>query len=163
MRTAILSILTAGAMAIAPLSAKPAQAADAHDILGAVIGLGILGALASELDDGRTAQTRKYTPYNGNGVYNGDRYYKGNGVRHGHYKRQNDRVLPGACLRVLEGRNRDRIVFPARCLRREGIATRTLPDRCIRRVDTRRQGAINVYGAECLADRGWRLPRIARR
>ena len=168
MKTAILSILTAGALALSPLSAKPTHAADAHDILGAVVGLAILGAIAGDLDDNRVnrqrSQSQRYTPYPRDSYYN-------NGVRHGnkHYgnkhsgkKRRHDNVLPGECLRVLEGRNRDRIVFPARCLRREGIATRNLPDRCIRGVDTRR-GATNVYGARCLADRGWRLPRIATR
>ncbi len=164
MKTAILSILTAGALAFAPIASKPAQAADTGDILGGIVGLAILGALANELNDDRferQPQTRVYRPYE-NGVYNNG-YYNGNGVKRGHNKRRHNNVLPGECLRVVEGRNRDRIVFPARCLRREGIATRNLPDRCIRRVDTRRAGVINVYGARCLADRGWRLPRIATR
>ncbi len=159
MKTAILSILTAGALAIAPIASKPAQAADAHDILGGFVGLAILGALASDLNDRNetsTAQTRTYRPYN-----NG--YYNGNGVKRGHTKRSRNNVLPGECLRVIDGGNRNRIVFPARCLRREGIATRNLPDRCIRRIDTRRAGLVNVYGARCLADSGWRLPRIATR
>lgn len=164
MKTAILSILTAGALAIAPISTKPAHAADTGDILGGIVGLAILGALANELNDRNetsTAQTRTYRPYN-NGVYNNG-YYNGNGLKRGHNKRRHNNVLPGECLRVIEGRNRDRIVFPARCLQREGIATRNLPDRCIRRIEARRNGPMNVYGARCLADRGWRLPRIATR
>ncbi|MEM6824604.1 MAG: hypothetical protein AAF566_05800 [Pseudomonadota bacterium] len=147
-----ISTILAAAM-LAHINITPAQAADADDILGALLGLAVLGVIVHEVtdkDDGKRATTRR-----SNSIVHNDRAF-----RHGERPRRS-RVLPGECLRVFEGRRAEQIVFPERCLKRNGISHARLPYRCERRIDTRR-GQINVYGARCLADAGWRLPRLSR-
>ena len=155
MRTALISAATAAAIALSPMASAPARAADADDILGALLGLAVLGVIVNEVNDrndDRVTTTRRTS------TVNYGKHHRGN--KYGHNNRRS-RVLPSQCLRVFEGRRNDRLVFPERCLNRQGISDAALPNRCERRINARR-GPITVYGARCMADAGWRLPRIAR-
>ncbi len=155
MKTAILSLLTAGTLALTPMAATPSQAADAGDVLGAVVGIAALAAIANSIDNGRNDNLRE-TNRGQIDFFNGKRGVRG--VPH----RRNARVLPSRCLRVLDGQRRNTIVFPERCLNRNGVSDRALPLRCERQVRTSR-GRLDVFGARCLANHGWQLPRIATR
>lgn len=156
MKRTILTAVTAAALALSPMATAPARAADAHDIIGTILGVAALAAIANELNEDRSPQygrsSRRVTyddgRYGRNGSYDRNRRYA--------------QVLPGECLRVLDGGRTDSIVFPERCLNSNGIRTSRLPQRCESTVRTR-QGRLDVYHARCLADAGWRLPRIARR
>lgn len=46
-----LSGLIAAAIATAPVATTPARAADAHDIIGGAIALGIIGAIINDIND----------------------------------------------------------------------------------------------------------------
>ncbi len=159
MKQTILTAVTAAAIAFSPVASTPARAADPHDVIVPLLGLAVLGAVLNERRNDREAranQTRRrvvtseprYREYDDRGRYRNDR--------------RREKTLPGQCLRVAEGRRNDRIVFPERCLNRAGIRTRDLPRRCEFRLPVRR-GRLDVFGARCLADAGWTLPRIATR
>lgn len=141
MKTLLLTAATASALVLSPVTSQPAQSAELSDLLAPLIGLAILGAVINEAaDDDDTPVTQTVN-------------HRSNLAKR--------RVLPGQCLRVLETRRADRIVFPERCLNRRGIRNAQLPNRCEREVNTR-NGRIDVYGARCMADAGWSLPRLQR-
>lgn len=161
MKKIILTAVTAAAIAFNPAVTAPAQAADTKDVLGALLGIAAVAAIANEVrknrDDKRTTnRSSQYDPYYPGGQWDGQR-----GRHHGH---REARVLPGQCLRVVDGgrRNDDGIVFPQHCLNQAGVRSRDLPDHCMSRVRSR-EGRIPVYEARCLADAGWSLPRLSAR
>ncbi len=160
MKRMILTAVTATALALGPVATAPASAADTKDVLGALLGIAALAAIAHEVKENKAERNRTTRR-----VYNDDGYYYGgDGYRDRSWDRRDRqaKVLPGECLRVLDNGRHDGIVFPARCLSRNGVRTRELPDRCETQVRTR-EGRIDVYRARCLADAGWTLPRLARR
>lgn len=163
MKKLILITVTTAALAAGTAAPTPAAAAEPRDLIGALLGLAVLGAIVNEVGNDRDkssdaqATRRSQTPdWRKRQRNTGDRYY---GHRH---NSRPARILPGECLRVVENRKNDRFVLPETCLNRAGIRSRELPGRCESRLPTRR-GRIDVYGARCLADAGWRLPRIAAR
>lgn len=207
MKTLILTTALAAAVALTPMSVRPAAASDADKVIGLILGAAVLGALANRDDtdnetkirnretmnrqidrttrrklDSRYCEQNQKTRrecarlgweedvhdhgWNGNHSHRNDHTHGkgyGDGHTHGKGKGRDDRrakVLPGECLFVADGRKSDRILFSSRCLERKGIGARRLPDRCEVRVKSRR-GPIDAYGARCLADAGWSLPRVA--
>lgn len=158
MKRPILTALTATALALSTMAPAPAKAADTKEILGAILGIAAVAAIAKEIKDDRDDRRNRS---NRRVHYDDGRY--GQFPNRGRHDRWRDsRVLPGQCLRVLDGGRHDGIVFPARCLNNNGVRTRDLPRRCETEVRTR-QGRMDVYRARCLADAGWSLPRIAQR
>lgn len=154
MKHTILTALAATAIALSPVSAMPAKATDAGDLIGAVLGIAAIAAIANEVRDDRSGRDTPASRRAGSKPA-----WRHDDRRH---ERHRARVLPGECLRVTEGRRDDRIVFPEQCLNRAGIRDRDLPGRCETRLRTR-SGRLDVYRARCLADAGWSLPRIATR
>ena len=169
MRRVILTAITATAIALSPAATAPAKAADAHDILGAVLGLAAIAAIASNARASGSTTTRAqptHRTYHGNNNRRQPYFYGSNSRRQPYFPTRTQRpkanVLPGQCLRVLDGRKNDGIVFTEPCLRRNGISQKRLPSRCESRLRTR-EGRLDVYRARCLADAGWTLPRIRQR
>ena len=116
-------------------SAAPAQAADTEDILGVIVGLAAIAAIADRAkDDDRGKVHRSYRD--------------NRSIRHYNSKKRNRFVLPEHCLRRSETRRGLRTVLPVRCLERSGVRTSRLPHRCERRAELRR-GVRNVFGARC--------------
>lgn len=157
MKRAILTAVTATAIALSPAAVAPARAADAHDIIGAFLGIAAIAAIANSVKSGSTTATRTHPTR---------RTYYDTHRRQPYRPTQTQRpkanVLPGQCLRVIDGRRSDGIVFPETCLQRNGVAQKHLPKRCETQLRTR-SGRQNVYRARCLADAGWSLPRIRQR
>lgn len=158
MKTLLMSAATAAALMLMPVAPSPVQAAELDDLVVPLLGVAILGAIVSSANsnnDNDTATSAASRQVSVNRTSHNQRHHR----PQSRYARQ--KVLPGQCLRVLEGRE-SRIVFPESCLNRVGIRDRELPNRCERRVNTR-NGRLDIYGARCLAQAGWELPRIARR
>ena len=157
MRQALLAAAGALALALGPMTAAPSQAADTKDILGALLGIAAVAAIANEVRKENEA-ARRETVQSNRQVWRNDDWRRSE-QRH-ERRNRHARVLPGQCLRVADTRHGDGIVFPERCLNRAGIGAGQLPRRCETRLRTR-NGPLDVYRARCLADAGWSLPRIA--
>jgi len=68
------------------------------------------------------------------------------------------RPLPDQCLRIVDTRRGDRLVYGERCLNRTYRHADKLPTACTRYIRTNR-GLRPVFGARCLAGDGWQVAR----
>ena len=126
-------------------AAKPAKAASAEEIAALIVGLAVIGAIASSGN-----QSRAEEPETNVGRYNNDwRYYDNN-------RRHNRRVLPAQCVRRFETNRGVRNLAIERCLDRNGVNVDRLPDRCEIRVRTNR-GVRDAYRKVCLEREGYRF------
>jgi hypothetical protein len=159
MKRYLLLAVTATVLALSPVATVPAKAAETRDIIGAIIGIAAIGAIAHQISKNRKEQRgqpdRRKTYDDRRQWRHDDRRGHGNGYRQA-------RVLPGQCLRVLDGGRQDGIVFPERCLWQSGVRRDRLPRHCETQIQTYR-GPVDVYPARCLARAGWTLPRLAQR
>lgn len=171
MKTA-LSAATALSLSIAPV---PAAAADRDDIAGALAGLFVLGVIANAAsdnnnrsnsntrmaqrnvwqDDFATIEERNRTR---TGTINGTIRRLDQPARAKSKRGYKKAKLPDRCLRIVETRNANRLVYSNRCLSRYYKHASKLPDRCERFVRTNR-GTRTVFGARCLARDGWQVAR----
>lgn len=171
MKTA-LSAATALSLSIAPV---PAAAADRDDIAGALAGLFVLGVIANAAsdnnnrsnsntrmaqrnvwqDDFATIEERNRTR---TGTINGTIRRLDQPARAKSKRGYKKAKLPDRCLRIVETRNANRLVYANRCLSRYYKHASKLPDRCERFVRTNR-GTRTVFGARCLARDGWQVAR----
>jgi len=155
----LLLAVTASTLALSPVASVPARAADTRDIVGAIIGIAAIGAIAHQINKNRKEQRgqpdRRKT-------YDDGRHWRHDDRRGYGRDRRDARVLPGQCLRILDGGRHDGIVFPESCLRQSGVHYGQLPRHCETQIRTYR-GTVDVYPARCLARAGWTLPRIAQR
>jgi hypothetical protein len=137
------ALITAGAavLAIVLATALPARAApDAEDLAKTLLGLAIIGAIASSIDD------------NDNDRGRGDRYKPAPTPpkRDKHAGR-----IPSSCAIQINGKKRDAVVYSENCLRKSGV-TKRLPYHCgteakiYGRWDT-------LFSAKCLRDAGFRV------
>ncbi|MEM9343339.1 MAG: hypothetical protein AAGA87_09850 [Pseudomonadota bacterium] len=139
MKKLIATTMIAGALALNPMASAPAQAGDAKDVLGVIVGLAALAAIANEIDNNRDNRARSRVV-----------------IRNNNHTRHRSRVLPSQCLRTLETDRGFRNVLRARCLERNGVRTARLPDRCERTVQTRR-GFGTAFAARCLQRQGFAI------
>jgi len=166
-----VSVATALGIAVAPVPA----AADTEDVAKVLAGIAVLGIIAKAVDDRndrRSAETVTSSdawsdrtrfgsidqPYDGRTVRGELR--RPDDLRHGKvtgYKKNDP--LPDRCLLVLDAdRGRDRLVYGQRCLERSYKFANKLPEQCQTLVRTD-NGRRVVYGAQCLAQDGWRVAR----
>ncbi len=160
MKRLALMAVTALSIALAPAAATAESRLEGREVLGLILGLGALAAIANELRD-RDAlrpatrsqrapirQTRLPAP-----VYD-EFWYNPNG-RQGVW---DTGTLPSNCTRA-DVRLRDSRVLGDRCLRRFDVETRNLPRECRHRVDTR-DGRQTVFGIRCLQRSGYEVARL---
>lgn len=162
-KTLAVSAVTAFGISLTPVPA----AADGNDVAKVIGGLAVLGIIATVLDDrndrndrvevGRQGQFRNSNVFNNrsNGVTRTLR--RNNRVvfnnRRAQFKR---RALPQRCLRSVDTRRGDRLVYGNRCLNNNFKFASRLPSHCRTTIQTR-QGTRWVYGARCLSRDGWRV------
>lgn len=129
----LLATLAAGVTALSLMlaTAVPAHADRRSDDLAKAVAAAIaLGLIVHSIDRGRADPAPVATP-----------------VRH--------RAVPAVCAVEVRGARRDRVVYPERCLRREGFEAR-LPRDCA--VHIRIRGREDrAYGERCLLDAGFRI------
>ena len=139
------AVLTAGAMALSLMlaAALPAKAGNRDDDLAkALIAALVVGAIIHETrkDDHATPPAPVPEP-----------------VRKKKNKWHRDQPrIPAVCALQFDGARRSVIVYPERCLMREGVGRR-LPEHCA--TEARIYGRWDrVYSERCLRDAGFRLP-----
>lgn len=138
-------------------------------ILGGLAALGALGFALNRLnddDDDDDKGDRRYRDrrghdergYGGRG-YDGRDYDGRDGFRgRGPVRGGRAAALPASCLHKIDNRRGPDRVFAERCLARNGIAPRSLPQAC--RIGVRARGRTQAaYAAPCLRRQGWRVAR----
>lgn len=152
-----IGCVAAAALMITAIGSRAAQAdEDLATALAALVGVAIVGSIiADRLDeDDKKVVTRRVDDST---RIKGDRVYR-NVTPRPLPRRANRNLLPGACLRSFESRDRRHRVFEKRCLKRQYGFTSSLPRSCsvsIRSNDERRRG----YDARCLRRAGYKLAR----
>ena len=143
--------MTAGLLALSialPLglaAPAPARAANEGEVIGAVLGIAALIALANELDDDDRKRNR-------GPAYSRPRdrdHWDRPSYRHGR------KTLPRECIRRVETRNGPRRFLGKGCARREGYH-RPLPQACKAHRASNRTGR-SIYRVGCLRNRGYRF------
>ena len=147
-------------------TAAPARA-DGEDIAKVIAGIAAIAIIAKAIDNRKdrdnvtTVGSRRLgsvDQYDGRRIIDGTirrhENRRGPKARRG-YKKQR---LPQACLRVVETRRGDKLVYGSRCLNRKFKFASKLPDRCETLVRTGR-GFRSVFGARCLRRDGWKVAR----
>ena len=142
MTRGFIAAVLAVALAITGASAVQARA-DSDDLVGALIGLAFIAALASAIDDDNDSNDSRTVRRHDRGYHTG----------HGHGRRAG--VLPRRCDRIFETRRGDRRGYGLRCLDRHA-AHLHLPRACLREGFTDR-GRRAFYGKRCLRREGYRV------
>ncbi|MFD1509257.1 hypothetical protein [Lacimonas salitolerans] len=155
-----IATILAGALAVTAFAAAPARA-DSKDVAKALAGIAALAIIAKAIDDRRDdkrKQTHVHTPTRNYG--NQHRYPA---VR-GHVQprplpgRVSRKLLPGACMVDISGRNRKVRAFGSRCLANNRVNVNALPNNCRIQVRGNRQSHV-LYEANCLRNHGYSLAR----
>ncbi len=159
-----LSGLTALSLSLSPLPAVAAP--DGEDVFKALAGLAVLGIIANEINDRdrkRSSSNSAVKTHNPSWSIEGKknpRVIEGEIRRPRHVNKAPKHVrrarLPDQCLRIVDTRRGDRLVYGNRCLNRNYIYAEHLPNRCRVTVRTENRNR-QVYGARCLARDGWRV------
>ncbi|MEZ5686902.1 MAG: hypothetical protein R3D78_13945 [Paracoccaceae bacterium] len=159
----VTTALMAATIALGALgaSATPAAALSKQDrqILGALIGLGVLAAVADSAENNRRAPP-PVSRYDDN---------RWDGDRHGDYRRpapephrpaRVDRryMIPAQCVEEVRLRGKWREVVSERCMARNRVETR-LPRACRFDIRDPRGDREAVYGRNCLEQEGFRVTR----
>ena len=142
MRQIFTASLVSLALATAPISATPARAADAENVIGILLGLGALYAIGRSIDrdDKERATAVRRSRQEPPRFQSPDRR----------------RVLPAECLRTFETRNGPVRGFSRHCLKRTMHRVDRLPERCELQIRTDR-GPRTIYAPRCLRRQGWQV------
>ncbi len=163
----ILNAFTAGAVALAAITAGPAPAkAGDKDLLRALAGIAAVAVIAGAIqqNQGRQQPATNVQPYNllpatptwqnANNGWQADRNWQDR--RETREQRRGPR-LPAACALEFGNGPRPATYFAEACLKREGVGY-SLPQYCAQQIRSRDyQG--RVFEAECLQDAGYRIER----
>lgn len=175
----LVTAASALAIAVTSMVATPAAAQNNRDrnAIGLVLGLATIGIIANELDKKRDRENDDdddKASRNNNYYYN-DRHDGRHGKGHGrddwrHDGRHDDRhgnrgnqgvdrrwLIPERCVVETRNNNRRSSVVSEDCFRR--VQRADLPNQCEFDIRTDR-GRQEVFGLNCLLDRGYRLARI---
>ncbi|GAA0296696.1 hypothetical protein [Rhodovulum strictum] len=133
-----LAPLLAASIALTPVAAAPARAAD--DLAKILLGAAAVYVIVDKLESNRRSANRVET--NQAAGWYGPR---------GHDRH---RVIPASCVRSVDTRRGSERIVTERCLRNEGI--RRLPDRCEISVRGPR-GSVDAYRLSCLQNAGYRV------
>ncbi|TCM87567.1 hypothetical protein [Rhodovulum steppense] len=133
-----LAPLLAAAVALTPIAAAPARAAD--DLARILLGAAAVYVIVDKLESNRRAVNRVEKSQAAG--WQSPRGYN----RH--------QVIPASCVRTINTRRGPERVVTERCLRNEGI--RRLPDRCEISVRGNR-GSVDAYRLSCLQNAGYRV------
>lgn len=161
---AITAATAAAAFALTAIAPTPAAALDDKEALGLILGLGAAAIIVDNMKDNNRPATRNNTqnwyPY-------AERVDEPWDARRGYDYRYQDRNrhrvrldVPGRCLITVERRGKRSQMVEGRCL--EKIARREhvrLPQSCAFDVRGDRGRREEVYGKNCLEDRGIRISR----
>ncbi len=141
MRQILTASLMSLALATAPMTATPARAAEAENVVGILLGLGALYAIGRSInrDDDRATPVRRSRPEQ---------------PRFNSPDRR--RAVPAECLRTFETRNGPVRGFSRECLKRKMDRVNKLPDRCKLKIRTDR-GPQTIFAPRCLRREGWRV------
>ncbi|HDR28505.1 hypothetical protein [Rhodovulum sp.] len=138
-----LAPLLAAAVALTPIAAAPARAAD--DLAKILLGAAAVYVIVDKLESNRRAVNRvekNRVEKNGAAGWQSPRGYN------------RYRAIPASCVRTINTRRGSERVVTERCLRNEGI--RRLPERCEIPVRGNR-GNVDAYRLSCLQDAGYRV------
>lgn len=155
-----LSGITAISLSLTPSSLSAAP--DGEDVAKVLAGIAVLGIIASATRDRnknrKTVTTPRVTNQFGSIERSGNTRVIDGNIRFPSNSRQGIRrtALPERCVRIVSTAKGERIVYGARCLRREYVHTAKLPNRCKFNV---RSGSRThpVYGSYCLRRDGWQV------
>lgn len=179
-RKTLITSALACALALAPLSPRPAAAAEGEDIARLLLGLVVVGAVVNALDNGRgEAPSRATNRYDDEDWYRSDDDDDRRWIPPGQawdppghaWGRRDDhrgnrhwgrRELPSYCMVELRNRRDRAQVFGERCLERAGVRVNRLPQACAFDIRTDR-GRRTIYGARCLQEFGYRVADARRR
>ena len=114
-------------IALSP-AARPAQALDGAEALGLIIGLGALAAIARELKDDDDHRAKPKTNVTRNLANHGP-VFRPVGKQQQTYKKKR-RVLPRACLREVRTPRGEIRALGRRCLRNHEVRVGRLPSQC---------------------------------
>lgn len=146
----IVAAALAATLALGPLSAAPARAADGEDIAKAILGATALFVIVNEIDkDKKRKSYRDVQPAQRDwrDAWGNDRHRYQN--RH-----RSSREIPAYCVNRIETRKGPRFLVGERCAEKAGA--RNLPKHC--EVDIRgRHSQRDVYGLRCLKNEGYRV------
>ncbi|MEM0948457.1 MAG: hypothetical protein AAGK37_13695 [Pseudomonadota bacterium] len=163
MKRLILTAITALSLVLVPVTAPAQSRLEGQELLGILLGLGALAAIAKEVRDRddekeKARAARKLAPVQRHKpsapVYDEFHYdhdYR-RPVRHSDF-------LPANCRRGDVRLKDNSRVLGARCLRRFDVETRRLPERCRHRVTTQ-GGPRTVFGIRCLRRSGYEVARL---
>ncbi len=166
----LMKTLVAGATALGliftPITASAGP--DRDDIAKALAGLVILGITAKAIDNrndrrDRARSVSRQPDFRAIEQPQNRRIIEGQLRRPGDFSARVDqgfkrRPLPDQCLRIVDTRRGDRLVYGERCLNRTYRHADKLPTACTRYIRTNR-GLRPVFGARCLAGDGWQVAR----
>ncbi|MEP1522374.1 hypothetical protein [Ascidiaceihabitans sp.] len=147
-----ISTVAAVSIALTAFSAAPARAGDddVAKVLGALVGLAVLGAIINDKRHDAEAQHQPRPR-----VHNPRRPYTNPAPR----PLPRRFVLPNRCLRTVPLRNGKRInAFGQGCLNNHYRHVNSLPRHCAR-ADRSKNRVIHSYGARCLQKAGYKLAR----
>ncbi|GAB4543883.1 MAG: hypothetical protein Tsb0024_14820 [Ruegeria sp.] len=156
MHKKFIALVVSTAIAITGISASKARAADAHDILGGLAAIALLGAAINHFDK----QTRpKTVTRTYNHIYNPPKVQPP--VRRPHHVRPlPPRVarydLPQQCLRVFKHYSTERPLLATKCLDKHYDYSASLPQQC--KVGFWNGKKIKrAYEPACLRQKGYRV------
>ncbi|PCD76426.1 hypothetical protein [Pseudothioclava arenosa] len=155
---AFTSMLAAAAIALGALAAttSPAAAMGKQDkqVLGALIGLGVLAAIVDSANDNRRdpPPATRYDDRRWDRDYDRDDRWR----KPAHVDRRY--MIPAQCVENVRIRGKLREVVSGRCIARNRVELR-LPRECRFDIRDRHGDRTTVYGRNCLEQEGYRVTR----
>ena len=157
---AITAATAAAAFALTAIAPTPAAALDDKEALGLILGLGAAAIIVDNMKDKGRPSSQNWSPY-------AERVDQPWDARRGYDYRYQDRNrhqvrldVPGRCMITVERRGKRSQMVEGRCL--EKVARREhvrLPQSCAFDIRGDRGFREEVYGKNCLEDRGIRISR----
>ncbi|WP_170372960.1 hypothetical protein [Ruegeria arenilitoris] len=151
MHRKFIALVVATAVAITGVSASQAKAADAHDILGGLAAIAIIGAAVNHYNkEKRKERVTRQNNY----------VYKPQNVRPDHIRPLPRRVarydLPQRCLKTYNGYSKKRPLLGPNCLEKHYKHANSLPQQCkVGFWDGKK--VKRAYEPACLRQKGYRV------